>query len=203
MSFDLHVSKTLITKAIIPVLNHFTINSIDLKEPTLQLGSTKFSTSSTVPGVAISIVNIWFCINAIHERRWLCHYNRIIPGLRVAAPGIWFAIDFESPWHQKKHCLLPLTINLTNQYVRCTVICSISLSRRRHKMEAFSALLTIRAGNSPVTGEFPSQRPVTRSLDVFFDLHLNNRLGKQWKRRWFEMPSRLLWRHCNDDRVIC
>ena len=35
------------------------------------------------------------------------------------------------------------------------------------------------AGNSPVTGEFPAQRPVTRSFDVFIDLHLNNRLNKQ------------------------
>ena len=30
-----------------------------------------------------------------------------------------------------------------------------------------SALLAICAGNSPVPGEFPSQRPVTRSFDVF------------------------------------
>ena len=29
------------------------------------------------------------------------------------------------------------------------------------------------AGNSPVIGEFPAQRPVTRSLYVFFDLHRN------------------------------
>ena len=35
------------------------------------------------------------------------------------------------------------------------------------------------AGNSPVTGEFPSQRPVTRSYDVFFDLSLNKRFSKQ------------------------
>ena len=28
-------------------------------------------------------------------------------------------------------------------------------------MESFSALLAICAGNSPVTGEFPAQRPVT------------------------------------------
>ena len=42
----------------------------------------------------------------------------------------------------------------------------------RHKMETFSALLTLCAGNSPVTGEFPSRRPVTRSFDVFFDLCL-------------------------------
>ena len=38
-------------------------------------------------------------------------------------------------------------------------------------MEAFSTLLALCAGNSPVTGEFPSQRPVTRNFDdVFFDL---------------------------------
>ena len=34
----------------------------------------------------------------------------------------------------------------------------------RHQMGTFSALLAFCAGNSPVTGEFPSQRPVTRSL---------------------------------------
>ena len=33
-----------------------------------------------------------------------------------------------------------------------------------HQMETFSALLAFGAGNSPLTGEFPSQRPVTRSL---------------------------------------
>ena len=34
-------------------------------------------------------------------------------------------------------------------------------------------------GNSPVSGEFPAQRPVTRSFDVFFDLRLFKRLSKQ------------------------
>ena len=46
-------------------------------------------------------------------------------------------------------------------------------------METFSALLAICAGNSPVTGEFPAQRPVTRSFDVSFDLRLNELLSKQ------------------------
>ena len=46
-------------------------------------------------------------------------------------------------------------------------------------METFSALLAICAGNLPVTGEFPTQRPVTQSLDVFCDLRLNKRLSKQ------------------------
>ena len=44
----------------------------------------------------------------------------------------------------------------------------------RHQIEIFSALLAICAGNSPVTGEFPTQRPVTRGFDVFFDLHQNH-----------------------------
>ena len=53
-------------------------------------------------------------------------------------------------------------------------------------------------GESPVNGEFPSQRPVTRSFGVFFDLRLNKRLSKQSWGLWFETPSRPLWRHCND-----
>ena len=52
-------------------------------------------------------------------------------------------------------------------------------------------------GNSPVTGEFLAQRPVTRSFDVFFDLHLTKLLSKQPWGWWFETPSRPLWRHCN------
>ena len=41
-------------------------------------------------------------------------------------------------------------------------------------MVTFSALLVICAENSPVTGEFPTQKPVTRSFNVFFDLRLIN-----------------------------
>ena len=66
-----------------------------------------------------------------------------------------------------------------------------------HQMETFSALLAICSGNSPVTGEFPEQRSVTRSFDVFFDLRLNKRLSKQSWGWWFETLSRPLWRHRN------
>ena len=68
----------------------------------------------------------------------------------------------------------------------------------RHQMEAFSALLAICAGNSLVPGEFPAQRPVTRSFNVFFDLRLNKRLSKQSWGWWFETLPCTLWRHCND-----
>ena len=64
-------------------------------------------------------------------------------------------------------------------------------------MEAFSTLLALCAGNSPVPGEFPAQRPVTRSFDIFFDLCLNKRLSKQSWGWWFETLSRPLWRQGN------
>ena len=75
----------------------------------------------------------------------------------------------------------------------------IFVTWRRHQMETFSALLALCAGNSQVTGEFPSQRPVTQSLDVFLHRYLNKRLSKQSWGWWFETPSRSLWRHYNDE----
>ena len=69
--------------------------------------------------------------------------------------------------------------------------------RWRHQMETFSALLAICVDNSPVSGEFPSRRPVTRSFDVSFDMRLNKRLRKQSWGWWLETPSCSLWRHCN------
>ena len=67
----------------------------------------------------------------------------------------------------------------------------------RHKMETFSAFSPFCEGNPPVTRGFRSQRPVTRSCDVFCDLRMNKRLDKQSRRRWFETPSLSLWRHFN------
>ena len=74
----------------------------------------------------------------------------------------------------------------------------------RHQVETFSALLALCEGsplvsgrNPLVTGGFPSQRPVMQSFDGFFDLCMNKQLSKQSRRRWFEMPSRALWCHCN------
>ena len=73
----------------------------------------------------------------------------------------------------------------------------------RHQMETFSALLALCAGNAPVSGEFPAQRPVTRSFDVFFDLRLNKQLSKRSWGWWFETLSRPLWRHCNESVHCC
>ena len=72
---------------------------------------------------------------------------------------------------------------------------SISVTWWRHQMETFSALL--------VPGEFPIQRLVTRSFDVYFDLRPNKRLSKQWWGWWFETLSWSLWRHRNENLVGC
>ena len=72
-----------------------------------------------------------------------------------------------------------------------------SMAWWRHQMETFSALLAICAGHSPVSGEFPAQRPVTRAFDVSFDLRLNKRLSKQSLGWWLETLSCSLWRQSN------
>ena len=70
------------------------------------------------------------------------------------------------------------------------------------KWKHFPRYWTFYEGNPPVTGGFPSQRPVARSFDVFFDLRLNKRLSKQSRRLWFETQSRSLWRYCNGKIIL-
>ena len=61
----------------------------------------------------------------------------------------------------------------SSQHMIFGTIVNLTWSWWRHQMETFSALLAFDVGNSPVTGEFPTQRPVTRSFDNFFYLCLN------------------------------
>ena len=74
---------------------------------------------------------------------------------------------------------------------------TLSYLMTHHQMETFSALLALFAGNSPITGDVPPQRPVTRGFDVFLDLRMKKRLVKHSRRRWFETSSHSLWCHCN------
>ena len=48
-------------------------------------------------------------------------------------------------------------------------------------METFSTSLALCVWNSLVPGEFPTQRPVRWSFDVFFDLHPNKRWRKKYE----------------------
>ena len=101
-------------------------------------------------------------------------------------------------------CIIPQTVagwNFAQHYcLRCDPWTSVSYTGQswwRHQMETFSALLALCVGNSPVSGDFPTQRPVTR-INVFFDLRPKKRLSKQWRGWWFETLLSPLWRHCND-----
>ena len=99
----------------------------------------------------------------------------------------WINGEWEVGFHRPGRCPFWMTSNVE----------SVPMSWWRHQMETFSALLAICAENSPVPGEFPTQRPVTRSFDVFFDLRPNKRLSKQSWGWWSETPSSSLWRHRN------
>ena len=134
------------------------------------------------------------CLWLVHETM-VCAVVWITMLLWVCDMANCFGEHFMSWWL----CLKCDPLTLTYNKVPCQVhYWRLAPIWWRHEMETFSALLAICAGNSPVTGEFPAERPVTRTFDVFFDLHLNKRLSKQWWGWWFEMPPRSLWRHCNE-----
>ena len=80
-------------------------------------------------------------------------------------------------------------------YVGLHVQCIHYVWQMTSWMKTFPALLALCAENSPFTGEFPTQRPVTRRFNVFFDLRRNKRLSTQSWSWWFETS---LWRHCNE-----
>ena len=70
----------------------------------------------------------------------------------------------------------------------------------RHQMKTFPLYWPLCEGYPTVTGGFPSQRPVSWSLDIFFDLCLNKRLSKQSRRRSLEKPSRSFKCRCKVSR---
>ena len=80
-------------------------------------------------------------------------------------------------------------------YVGLHVQCIHYVWQMTSWMKTFPALLALCAENSPFTGEFPTQRPVKRSFNVFFDLRRKKRLSKQSWSWWFETS---LWRNCNE-----
>ena len=139
-------------------------------------------TSDTWSSYGVSVVNIWEKIDCVITA--LC--------------CIWYLLGLS--WLISKiEMFLKCDNGAGRVYIFWDIIpsdCSMT-TWWRHQMETFSALLAICAGNSPVPGEFPTQRPVTRSFDLFFDLRLNKRLSKQSWGWWFETLTWSLWRHCN------
>ena len=64
-------------------------------------------------------------------------------------------------------------------------------------MEPFYASLALCEENSPAIGEFPSQRPVTRSFDVFFDMPEQTAEQTIAAPVIWDVIALSMWRHCN------
>ena len=104
--------------------------------------------------------------------------------------SISMAVSVTAPYMNQLHGILWVAERYSHH--------GVAVTWWRHQMETFSALLAICAGNSPVPGEFPTQRLVTRSFDVYFDLRPNKWMSKQSWGWWFETLSCSLWRQRND-----
>ena len=106
---------------------------------------------------------------------WSMRINDVMNTCR----GVWSNINgiVKLAWCSKYYC-----INFQRD-ASSWYICMTNIKCRpwwRHQMETFSALLALCAGNSPVTGEIPSQRPVTRSFDVFINQFAIPEACKNW-----------------------
>ena len=106
-------------------------------------------------------------------------------------PGL--AGDVETPWRSRDATVMMSPIIFTFWYPVSKGVVFMMTSSNGNIFRVTGPL----CGEFTGPGEFPAQRPVTRSFDVFFDLRTNKRLSKQPWGWWFETPSWSLWRHCN------
>ena len=117
---------------------------------------------------------IYIMVISILARRHLYHYTDVIMG------------------------------TMASQITSLTIVYATVFQAHRRKHQSFASLAFVR-GIHRVTGhlcgEFPAQRPVTRSFDVFFDVP-EKRLRKQSWGWWFETPSCPLLRQCNDKDAV-
>ena len=122
---------------------------------------------------------------------------------RVEIFFLWhFPIPLQDFWHQRNHKWKQIANddNTVRGVKAWSIFSQIFTDLQWHddviKWKHFPRYWPFVLGNSPVTGEFPAQRPVSRSFDVFFDLRLNKRLSKHSWGWWFETLSCPLWRQC-------
>ena len=138
---------------------------------------------------------------------WICRGHMLIDdkGTDFVAFDKEFDMLFQAVLHRVRNAPRPGFVQHATQAI-------IWIARKTVKV-IMSPMMTSSNGNifrvtGPLCGEFtgpgefPTQRPVTRSFDVFFDVRLNKRLSKQPRGWWFETQSWSLWRHCNAFLVL-
>ena len=151
----------------------------------------------------------WMKMHWIRRNKfqWNCHWNS---WLSIYENVIWTGLILGLHPANERRCYFERRISLAGRksrvspvwkYVHHFVQASVCwcYSWWRHQMKTLPRYWPIVRG---IYLWIPSQRPVRRSLGVSYDLHLNKRLCKQPRRRWFETPSRSLWCHCTVTRLI-
>ena len=154
-------------------------------------------------------------IKALHYRLFMRKTNHspldspCLKGIErwtLGSPHKWPIMRRSFPRHGVIMCSRP---TFTTLYMMTTSLPGTQLAGKRDdirrsnsvfhddviKWKPFPRYWPFVSGNSPVTSEFPAQKPVTRSFDVFFYMRLNKRLSKQSWGWWFDTPSQPLWRH--------
>ena len=114
------------------------------------------------------------------------------------------------PQHQTDHCpvMISHTLLLVIQYYNGSQNCRKDITRYLCPLRLQFYMMTSTNGNifritGPSYGEFtgdwwiPPTKPSDADLWCFFWICTLQTLNKQSRRRWFETPSRSLWRHCN------
>ena len=157
----------------------------------LPLHVYSFRLNSWPLGFANLRTNIWLLYPVLSRK--ICFFWKLFIHVKVYLNPLY---QYVRAWMRN---ITPSTGTSENYYLTMLPLRAWSrwhvLSWWRHQMKTFSALLDLCAGNSPVPGEFPAQRPLRRSFDVFFEMRLDKRLCKQSRGWWFDTLSRRLWRH--------
>ena len=120
-------------------------------------------------------------------------FSACTPYIILISPPIWNDIwvnnlDWWICTYTNHEFLFSIKVLQVSQLQVCMASCDRTQPYRK---------LLIYPRQTPVTEEFPMQRSVTRSFNVFFDLRLNKQLSKQSWGWWFAMPLHPLWQHCN------
>ena len=106
--------------------------------------------------------------------------------------------------HAYMHVYVCMRVYVYAYVCACPCLCIDKVVSQRYEWntmtssnETYFALLPLCEGYTPVTGGFPSRRPVTRSFDVLFDLRHSQTTEQSLETAvMLKTPSRSLLRHC-------
>ena len=180
----------------------------------IALWHAQFSLNRRTPVVArimMTFSTLLPFVRGIHELNMDCPHKEPVMrfinifGVRMPEETVGQTVELplieDAMMIRRRHCNAMFSLHLSfrefnrayalisvNQKFWCSAVLSLYDQRNFMMTPSYGNILlalALYAVNSSVTGEFPSQRPMTRSFDVFFDLCLNKRLSKHSWGWWF------------------